>query len=340
MFQPHVVKALSQSLLDLKAPEVTLLIGESGLGKTSVGRLLAACLLCKNLLIDGSPCLTCTTCQDIFEGTFQSGAAFYVNGRVDSTVDFHREMVNRLQTPGLYTKRKVILIDEAQGLSKDALEVYLAPLERKSKDVYYIFCTTEGAKIKKSLSSRTWDFQLRRPSADQLCRFIFSVCQQVYPKVELPKTFVEEGIPVIAQASDGNIRAAGNILEKIITSKDLSIENVNALTAQTDSSMALTVWEKVLSKGKPDESLKFVRAFVDSEEPFAASLSLSSSLNALVSSRIFGDTYRPAPAWLAAVDLKRLHNIFDAFLDFRLKTSYYLDRTLLMSFFIKGGFSD
>lgn len=223
-FQNHIIKVLKHSVEDNKIPRDILLIGPSGIGKTSIAKIHAATLVCE-CLVKGNPCGICDNCKDIFEDKFQR-AVKYVDGIQDSGIDTYRELLhNFVNHSTFYSDKKVLIIDEVHGLSKESLQAFLLPSEsKKVNNTYFIFATTEGQKVKETLSSRCLEFRLKVPNELEISEYLVSILGTM--KLRLNEQFLVDGVYEISSASNGNVRKALSFLEKVILSKDFSIENV------------------------------------------------------------------------------------------------------------------
>jgi len=245
-FQGPIVKSIRGAIENKRPPKSVALIGSSGRGKTSIAHLLAASIVCPN--VKGSnPCGKCDDCQEVFSGTY-SRTVWMVNGRIDNSVAYHREIVDTLKGTNLFNSKKVLIIDEFQGLSNEAKEVYLVPQESKQDDgIFYIFGTTEGEKIKESSLSRSHVYHLKSPTVEEICKYLVAVLR--HQKIQAPEDFLKDGVFEIANNSGGNLRAAANDLQKVVDSNDFSIENVKALISGESSVSADEFFYQFLANG-------------------------------------------------------------------------------------------
>lgn len=109
-------------------------IGPSGTGKTTLARIVARAVGC--------------TDESITE----------VDGAMYSGVDKMRELAQSVNyRPIGKAKAIAVIVDEAHAISSKAWQSALKPIEDSPPNVYWMFCTTEAAKIPKTIRTRcTW----------------------------------------------------------------------------------------------------------------------------------------------------------------------------------------
>jgi DNA polymerase-3 subunit gamma/tau len=267
-FQDHVVKVLQTALINKKEPNVILLEGTSGIGKTSIGIVYAASVLCNNRAEDGSPCGVCPNCADIFSESYHRNIR-YINGVADSGIDFYREAIkNLLDSQTVFGSRKVLIVDEIHGLSKESLDLLLLPIEsKKNKEIFFIFATTESSKIKDTLGSRCLTFKLKQPDGLAVSTYIMEKLTTCGARI--PKNFLTEGAVEIAMGSNGNVRTALTILDKVLLSKDFSVENIQSQSDTSSDKEVLSIMSKIIN-GSKTGYLDFNRMVTkaDATEPF------------------------------------------------------------------------
>src|SRR6185503_4645532 len=138
---------LKAMLLRNTLPNVLLLEGSKGSGKTTTARITAAYLNC---LSEYKPCGECESCHAVFEG--RSLAVREIDAASHGLVDDIRQLQESLlyAVPGA---KSVLIIDEAQGLSKAASNALLKTLEFPPENTIFILITTESAKILPTIRS-------------------------------------------------------------------------------------------------------------------------------------------------------------------------------------------
>lgn len=121
-----------------KPPNSILIDGEFGNGKTSLARIIASGLTAH--------------ASDIME----------MNAASDTGIDNIRNIVKTaaFRPKG---KRRVFIVDEAHGLTHQAINALLKPVEEPPGPVTWIFCSSESGKINRALITRARRITLPAP---------------------------------------------------------------------------------------------------------------------------------------------------------------------------------
>lgn len=136
-----------------RLPRAWMFAGDTGVGKTTIARILARAYQCPHVEF-GSECPKCSTVVtfDILEinASQQSG--------VQEIGEIARSSIYAARPPSL---KRVYILDEAHRLSTDAQNLLLKYFEAdNSSAAIWIICTTNAAKIIKTLRSRCMYYEL------------------------------------------------------------------------------------------------------------------------------------------------------------------------------------
>lgn len=174
--QDAAVRSLARSL---KAGDsrTFLLTGPSGVGKTTLARIAAG--------------MVGAVGMDLYE----------VDAATHTGIDDMRTVMESMLTSP-FGKAKAAIIDEAHALSAQALKSLLKIFEEPPPYGYWFMCTTEPAKIPKTLQTRCHSVHLKEVSVDALCDFIRDIA-----RLEKAKTS-EDIITLCANAAEGSPRQA------------------------------------------------------------------------------------------------------------------------------------
>lgn len=210
--QRHVAAVLRPAIVDGTVPQQLLFSGGSGLGKTTVARIVAAAVLCHASMQErdnGEPCGRCASCVAIHEDRHPDYVEF--DAASHGGKDEIREIASRAQTAPLLSTRRVYVIDEAHGLSAAGGQAFLKLLEEPPSHVMFMLCTTDPERMLKTNRGRCTELGLRRPTRAELVANLRRVCTSEGWQVDdrVLETVVECSDP------DHGVRGTVNTLQKI-----------------------------------------------------------------------------------------------------------------------------
>src|SRR5680860_784061 len=157
--QEHVLQALIHALENQRLHHAYLFTGTRGVGKTTIGRLLARCLNCETG-ITPRPCGTCSSCREIQEGRFVD--LIEIDAASRTGVDDMRELTDNVQYAPSRGRYKVYLIDEVHMLTNQSFNAFLKTLEEPPEHVKFLLATTDPQKIPVTVLSRCLQFNLKQ----------------------------------------------------------------------------------------------------------------------------------------------------------------------------------
>jgi len=158
--QDRVVKVLT-STLTKSSKRISLgwlFEGVHGVGKTTVGYIMARALMCHVDPLGCSPHSQhkCPSCEifDETDGHTTHPDFMELDAASHSGVVEAREIVQIAESLPTIGRYRVVLIDEVHRLSRDSWDVYLKPLERVGSQTIFIFVTNDSFKIPRTIRSR------------------------------------------------------------------------------------------------------------------------------------------------------------------------------------------
>lgn len=213
--QTPTVKDLISRLKSNKLPQVVYLSGISGVGKTSVGYILARSLVCSNISSEGEPCNSCSECMSVISEDW-SHSVSYFDGYALDTAEV-RSMGEKALSNSLTSPRKVFIINELQGLLKNdkAIKSLLTILEKDYGDhTYFILLSMEDIEMK-SLRSRMVHYYMSPLKITDLAQAIRSICEKEGVDLDSPEKI--QTVMTVARSAEGSFRMALAFLDRVIS---------------------------------------------------------------------------------------------------------------------------
>ncbi len=185
-----------------------LFVGSRGTGKTSMAKILAACLNCDNGPTI-APCGVCDSCVSIASAT--SLDVIEMDAASNNSVDDIRELREKVGYAPVSGKHKVYILDEAHMLSTQAWNAFLKTLEEPPPRTVFVLATTEANKVLPTVVDRCHRFDFGRPSAEQVATVVRRVADREGITVD------DGAAALIARHATGSFRDALGTLEQLVT---------------------------------------------------------------------------------------------------------------------------
>ena len=213
-----IKKFLINSVAEGTLPQVLLFHGQRGVGKTTIGRIIAAGLNCEKG-VSLSPCGVCDNCRSIF---LDSSPDFKEVNVADKTgIENVRNLIETFKFSPMYLNNKVYIFDEIHMMSKAAQSGLLKSLEDTPKNVYIIFCTTNKEPLLPTLLDRCYDFYFRGLSEKELLTIIEDIVT-----IE-GKTLSGDIVRCLIEMADGSARHLVVNLHKVLTANAQTVEEAS-----------------------------------------------------------------------------------------------------------------
>ncbi|MBS3742976.1 MAG: DNA polymerase III subunit gamma/tau [Wenzhouxiangellaceae bacterium] len=214
--QEHVVRALTNGLDEGRLHHAFLFTGTRGVGKTTVARILAKSLNCREG-VSATPCGQCEHCVAIDEGRFVD--LLEIDAASRTKVDDTREILDNVQYAPARGRYKVYLIDEVHMLSTHSFNALLKTLEEPPDHVKFVLATTDPQKIPVTILSRCMQFNLRRLSVEE----ITGQLEFILGREEL--TYDDAALALLARAADGSMRDGLSLLDQALAAGSGKLEH-------------------------------------------------------------------------------------------------------------------
>jgi DNA polymerase III subunit gamma/tau len=228
--QEHVVRTLRNAIEQGKVHHAYLFVGSRGTGKTSMAKMLAACLNCESGPTV-EPCGTCESCVAIANAT--SMDVIEMDAASNNSVDDIRELRESVQFAPVSGRSKVYILDEAHMLSTQAWNAFLKTLEEPPPSTIFVLATTEAHKVMDTVVDRCHRFDFRRPTVEQLATVVQRVAGQ--EGIEI----APDAVALVARGATGSYRDALGTLEQLVTYSGHAIatEDVLAVLGVADDEL-------------------------------------------------------------------------------------------------------
>lgn len=185
--QDDAVRVLKNAFKKGKVAHSWILTGDSGVGKTTIARIIANMLGCDP--------------NDFFE----------YNAADFNSIQTIREIRSRMSFSGLSKgKTRVYLLDEMHQLSKPAQNAMLKILEDTPKHVYFMLATSEPAKVIAAIKTRCTQLNLRAISIPNLKMLVKTASKKFEIKIRS-----DQVLNCIVNAAEGSARRALVLLEML-----------------------------------------------------------------------------------------------------------------------------
>lgn len=213
--QQHIVSTLEHAITEGRLSHAYLFCGPRGTGKTTMARILAKALLCRNAEAaraeGASGCMpdgTCEECELIAEGNHPD--VYELDAASRTGVDNVREeIINSVNFAPVRGKHKIYIIDEVHMLTTAAFNALLKTLEEPPAHVIFVLCTTDPQKILETILSRCQRFDFHRIGNEDIERRLAYVCEQE------GFDYDDEALAIVARHAKGGMRDALSTLEQL-----------------------------------------------------------------------------------------------------------------------------
>lgn len=219
----HVVNYLKSKLASDTVNDVILLQGPTGLGKSSIAKILA----CEIAYKYNNSSLTMEEAKKRIIGEKENTTEVLVyNMSVLKDNTAVQDVMANLSLGFSNTGRKVIIMDEAHGMTDEQQDFLLTSLEHLQNGVYVIICTTDTTGFRDALIGRCkMPLHLNKLTESEIKTLIKQYVEENKLRFEMPLNTV---ISAISNYTGNEPRSALNLLsnfepDTLVSTRDLEV---------------------------------------------------------------------------------------------------------------------
>ena len=240
--QNIVAETIANSIKDNKVPNAYLFTGIRGVGKTTLARIVAKALNCKNGFNNLCKINLCENCEAIINSSHID--TFELDAASKSSVENTKELIEFSRYAPSSSKYKIFILDECHMLSKQAWASLLKTLEEPPEYLKFIFATTEIKKVPITIVSRCQRFDLSRIKSSELFDYIKDIKDKEKGRVS------DEALKLIIKISEGSVRDALSLLDRGLLSlndnEELNLSLAQKIYGHFDKSQLIDLFKLIL----------------------------------------------------------------------------------------------
>ena len=228
--QDHVTVTLTNALAQDRIAHGYIFSGHRGIGKTTIARILAMALNCRNPI--GSParptvepCQTCESCTEVRAGNAVD--VIEIDAATNRGIDEIRELRDAARYAPARDRYKIYILDEAHQITDAAFNALLKTLEEPPAHIIFMMATTQPEDIPQTVRSRCQHFSFHAVKLADILGQLRSIAAAEGVLAD------ESALALLAEAGDGSMRDALSIMDQAIASAPRNFNRRMATPAST-----------------------------------------------------------------------------------------------------------
>jgi DNA polymerase-3 subunit gamma/tau len=213
--QDHVTVTLMNALMQNRIAHGYIFSGHRGIGKTTIARILAMALNCRNAIGSAvrptaEPCEVCESCTEIRAGNAVD--VIEIDAATNRGIDEIRELRDAARYRPARDKYKIYILDEAHQITDAAFNALLKTLEEPPDHIVFMMATTQPEDIPQTVRSRCQHFSFHAVKLVDILGELRGIAEREGVDAD------ESALSLLAEAGDGSMRDALSIMDQAIAS--------------------------------------------------------------------------------------------------------------------------
>lgn len=244
--QDHVTVTLMNALTQQRIAHGYIFSGHRGIGKTTIARILAMALNCRNTIGSATrptaePCEVCESCTEIKAGNAVD--VIEIDAATNRGIDEIRELRDAARYRPARDKYKIYILDEAHQITDAAFNALLKTLEEPPDHIVFMMATTQPEDIPQTVRSRCQHFSFHAVKLVDILGELRGIAEREGVDAD------EAALSLLAEAGDGSMRDALSIMDQAIASAPMEDGRARLDASQIRELMGTVpnaVFEKIL----------------------------------------------------------------------------------------------
>src|SRR6202161_3711923 len=256
--QDHVTVTLMNALTQGRIAHGYIFSGHRGIGKTTIARILAMALNCRNVIGSAArptaePCEVCESCTEIRAGN--SVDVIEIDAATNRGIDEIRELRDAARYRPARDRYKIYILDEAHQITDAAFNALLKTLEEPPDHIVFMMATTQPEDIPQTVRSRCQHYSFHAVKLVDIMGQLRTIATQEQIDAD------DAALSLLAEAGDGSMRDALSIMDQAIASAPVEDGRARLDASQIRELMGTVpnaVFEKILEAVNGNNSAEVI----------------------------------------------------------------------------------